>query len=191
VRRLWSRGEPRARGQGRHKDDGLTAIEVLVVVVVLAIASAIAIPAFVSVTTTPNDIGAQANLETALTGARTYFTANDRSYSGIYGGTAVSSITAIDVGLSFVQTASTKAHVVSVASGGSAGWLVLAAFSPGTKSCWIVVDQKLAQTREIAGNPDKAPGTYYGVFKRVPASGCLAGSELTGTAFSSTGFPRD
>jgi Tfp pilus assembly protein PilE len=189
VRLPERRGKPCLRGGRPEPDEGVTVIELVVVVLVLAIACAIAIPAFVSVTSTPNDVGAQANLETALTGARTYFTANDRSYSGVYGGTAVSSITAIDVGLSFVASASTKAHVISVASGGSAGWLVLAAFSPGTEACWIVVDQKAAQTKVIAGNLDTSLGTYYGVIKHATASSCVAGSGLNGSAFRSTGFP--
>jgi hypothetical protein len=46
-------------------------------------------------------MAAQANLQTAVKGADTFYTDNG-SFSGIYGGSDISTITGIDVGLSFV-----------------------------------------------------------------------------------------
>ncbi|MFZ2059165.1 MAG: hypothetical protein WAV54_17330, partial [Acidimicrobiales bacterium] len=117
---------------------------------------------------------------------------NNQTYSNIMyvAGSGVSSITAIDTGLSFVATASTKSNIISLASKGSAGWLVLAAYAPGTKDCWIVVDQKAAQAAPVAGNANLATGTYYGVIKpgATPIA-CTAALGLPGTGFTSSRFP--
>jgi len=66
--------------------------------------------------------------------------------------------------------------------------LILAVFSPGTKDCWVVVDQKAAQSGNVAGNANHATGTYYGVLKNSTTTACTA-SSVTATGFTSSGFP--
>jgi hypothetical protein len=148
------------------------------------------------VTKTANNTASQANLQTALTGADTFYTANNQTYSNIMNPAAtpaVSTITAIDTGLSYVlAAASTKSNVISINSSGSAGWLVLASYAPGTKDCWIVVDQKAAQAAaaNIGGTHSSATGTYFGVIKNLTTTAtCTASATIAGTNFATSGFP--
>jgi hypothetical protein len=91
--------------------------------------------------------------------------------------------------LSFVATASSKSNIISLSASGSSGYLILASYAPGTKDCWIVVDQKSAQTGNVAGNTNHATGTYYGVLKNLAAVATCNASSVTGTGFSSSSFP--
>ena len=178
-------------------DEGFTLIELLVVLLIIGILLAIALPTFLSTTATANNTAVQSNLQTALTGAKTYFVQASQSYTGILNGRAsASSIQQIDTDVQFVTgtASSTGLRVVSLAeaqTGAVAGqYLALTGFSTGTHECWGILDV----TSSLGSNTywgEAAMGTYYGVVKNSSAATCDAGTTTLFTAATlfTGGFP--
>jgi type IV pilus assembly protein PilA len=173
---------------------GFTLIELLVVLLIIGILLAIAIPTFLTVTKTANNTATQANLQTALTGADTFYASNNQTYTGLYGGIGVSTITAIDTGLTYVTgAATTKSNTISVLTGNSGGWAILAAFAPGTKDCWVIVDIKTTVGAAVTTSmpaTDYSAGTYYGVIRNTAACTASITEGIAAANWSSTGFPH-
>ena len=172
-----------------EREEGFTLIELLVVLLIIGILLAVAIPTFLSTTKNAGKTSAQANLQTALTSADAYWTSANQSFAGIDTGanTAVSDISAIDTGMSFVSgTAanSTGLNVVSIWTDQSTS-LVLAAYSPGPRNCYYIIEMK-APSNAVWGG--LGMGTWFSVVPSVDASTCVAqGTTPTGAVAPQTG----
>ena len=164
------------------------------VVLVLAFAFLVSLPLGVFTGSPINckgcgGVAAEPNLQTALQGANTFY-ADNGSYSGIYGGRGISTITGIEVGLTFVSgQPSTASNVISLATNPGAGWLVLAAYATVPHDCFIVIDLKAKQTRPVAGEPHGTRGVYYGVIRNTSTATCTASVSMPGIDYSTSGWP--
>ncbi|MGO9406504.1 MAG: hypothetical protein ACLP1E_06940 [Acidimicrobiales bacterium] len=144
-----------------------------VVLLIIGILLAVAIPTFLSTTKAANSTTAQANLQTALTGANAYWMQEGQTYSGIDSSANpnVSNISEIDTGVNYVSgTNSMGLNVVSLWTDGSNS-LVMSAYAPGTHDCWSIIDLKAPAT--IWGQ-SLDMGTYYARDAGVAASDCTA-----------------
>jgi len=185
----------RSRSFGESgSDSGFTLVELLVVLLIIGILLAIAIPTFLSTTKTANNTAAQANLQTALTGSKVFYTNEGQTYAYLKGPSAtVSTIQQIDTGLSFTSGTSALQHVVSVYVGGGGEYVIMTNLAVGTNDCWGIVD--LAQPQGTAVQGKSGTGTWFFVNRNAGATNCGAqlyspSGGVTASQVSDTGFPH-
>jgi hypothetical protein len=187
-------GTPKTSGPSRSKLQSVAKVvrTVSAYFFLLAIIGAAGIAAFAlvqgtwMVTPVLSGSTAQANLQTALTGANAYWTQEGQTYAGIdgTGNPAVSNISDIDTGVNYVSgTNSSGLNVVSLWTDGSTS-LVLSAWAPGTHDCWSILDLKAPAT--IWGQ-SLGMGTYYALDANVAATDCVADGTTAPTAGTLTG----
>ena len=180
------------------EDAGFTLIELMVVLLILAILLAIAIPTFLGVTGGANDRAAQANLNTALTTAKSAGTENGQSYNVLGGGSQnidAASLQANEPSIKFVGGPATGQGQVSIYFSADGNGVVLASVSKPTNTCWFAEDNLSPVAAEAAGPYSPAgaapltAGTEYAHDKGAPGTpvACDATSAPSVAAVSGWG----
>jgi hypothetical protein len=171
---------PTSSAPGVEERRGNTSLFVvigIVVVVIIVVGAVFLLKGSASNSRSSQNTAAQANLQTALTGADTFYTADNQTYTGIYGGSGLSTITAIDTGLSYVPSpaASTDPSTISIRESAGAV-LELTAYAPASGICWGVLDMKASiATPVFPGYPSTTEtGTYYFSSQQSSAGNCAA-----------------
>jgi hypothetical protein len=136
------------------------------------------------------DTDAESNLQTALTGADTFFTYANQSYTGIMGGTQYSSITEIDTGLSYVGASTTSINPSTISIRESAGLVVeMTAYAPSSGICYGILDiQGPTDPPVFPEYPETtANGTYY-FSNQQGSSGYCTATITSADTLSSNGW---
>jgi hypothetical protein len=129
--------------------------------------------------TAAQQTAAQANLQTALTGADTFYTSNNQTYAGIN-----ASNIAPGVGLAFVP-----ASTASVSPGPISFREVMTAYAPSSGICYGVLDMKAStDTPVFPDYPETtATGTYYFTNQQASSGNCKA-TITSAATLSSNGW---
>ncbi len=164
---------------------GFTLIELMVVLLIIAILLAIAIPTFLGVTGSANDRAAQSNLTNAMTEAAAVYQNQGQAYDSNSADTTSAQFTAALVtamGTSapefqWSSGAVSAKTAVSVLVSSDDQEVILAAYSPGTKTCWEALttngDQPVTGFSAITQS-GLHPGTWYAEKTSGPPTNCTA-----------------
>jgi hypothetical protein len=137
------------------------------------------------------DTTAESNLQTAFTGAKTYFEAANQTYAGVLNSTTVSNITTLDTGLTFVpgSKASTDVGTVSIRDFGSGAGVEMTAYAPSSGVCYGILDLTAALNGPLFPEYPQtaAVGTYFFSSQQSSAGECRA-SVTSADALSSSGW---
>ncbi len=137
----------------REDEQGFTLIELMVVVLIIAILIAIAIPTFLGARQRAQNRAAQSNLRNGLTAAKTVFTDKESYLAPDLPGT-IATLTAIEPGLTFQTSVSTKPKQIQVDA--VTGQITLNVQSASEDCYWI--------------RDDISTGTDYNTQKSTPCA---------------------
>ena len=135
-----------------------------------------------------NEIATQANLQTALIAAMTYYARNGRSFTGLTR-TGPNSVQSFDPALVWLPTRRPSTAPVEISSlvSSDGAEVLLVADSRGSNSCFGILDAQRVSGRPLLGVA--APGTYFFVLHRAPAGACDASTITSVKHLSTSGFP--
>ena len=142
-----------------------------------------------------NSTAAQANLQTAMMGAATFYASNHDSYVGIDGGpqlpAGVSSIADLDIGLTFIagHQASTGPNIISIVAA-SPSVVIMTGYGKGIQTCWGILRVARSRARPyFPAYPSTASvGTFYFHGGSSSSGDCMAATVMP-TALNTSGFP--
>jgi hypothetical protein len=168
-----------AEAAERRSNKSLLVVLGVVVLIGVAIGTVFIVKGSASRSKAAQQTAAESNLQNALTGAMTYFTDSNQTYTGLTTPSAsTSDIQQIGTGLAYVpgSTASTGPGTISVATGGGGAVVEMVAYAPSSGACYgiLQVTSALGQPYFVNYPQTAATGTYAFASQQASAGGCDA-----------------
>jgi type IV pilus assembly protein PilA len=141
--------EHRSAREIEPAEDGFTLLELMMVILIIGILIAVLTPTFLGASTRAKDRAAQANLRSALTGAKSWYLGTP-DYTGLNVPAGLLSLKTDTGGLTFLAAASAPSSNKTISVNGVSASQVIISGRSTSGSCFYIFDDEVNGTTQFA-----------------------------------------